>query len=446
MERLSKYPAVAVLGLLFAGVFALRCSNPPEPSEDADIEVVDGDTDAAHDGDFVIAEPEPPAPPVFTPCPEGWREVIDEESGLVTCDPWPEGGPHECGDDEAHFPGEPMCSRIGTACPEGDWAEDLPTDVEVLYVLAGAGDGGDGTRESPYGSIAEAVEAASSGTVVAVGKGIYDEAVNLPSGVILHGACVAETLVSPSEPSEEFGTVNVEGRNTGVRNLRVSGRRIGVMLSGGPAFSIHLEDLLVEGAEVLGLLVTLGGSLSGRTMVVRDMLSRQSDDSLGRGLNVESGAKATVRRAVFERNRELGIFAATAGTELTLEDVVVLDTLERACAVDGCAGFGVGDGLGALCGGRMELSRFRVSGSARCGLILAHGVYFDESGNRVLCDQGGTVDLHDGVISNNAIGVNIQTEGFDIDRLTDNVIFRDNGIDLDMTDLPVPEMTVPEDL
>ena len=117
---------------------------------------VDGDVDGDSDADFEIAEPEPPAPPeppVLTPCPEGWREVpADGPDGIATCDPWPEGGPDECGDDEAHFPGEPGCTRIGTACPEGDWAEDLPTDREVVYVLAGAPEGGGGSRDAPFGS------------------------------------------------------------------------------------------------------------------------------------------------------------------------------------------------------------------------------------------------------------------------------------------------------
>jgi len=45
--------------------------------------------------------------------------------------------------------------------------------------------------------------------------------------------------------------------------------------------------------------------------------------------------------------------------------------------------------------------------------------------------------------TDNPIGVNVQTEDFDIGRLANEVTFDDNGIDLDTNILPVPEMTPP---
>jgi len=45
----------------------------------------------------------------------------------------------------------------------------------------------------------DALAAASSGTTVALGKGTYDDAVELPTGVTIHGTCVAETVVACSE-------------------------------------------------------------------------------------------------------------------------------------------------------------------------------------------------------------------------------------------------------
>src|SRR5687767_7702175 len=95
-----------------------------------------------------------PAPPVFTPCPAGWREV---EGGDVTvCDPWPATGRvSTCAADEAHFPGEPGCARIGTACPAGDWPEGLPAGASILHVRPGAPAGGDGSQAAPYATIAE---------------------------------------------------------------------------------------------------------------------------------------------------------------------------------------------------------------------------------------------------------------------------------------------------
>jgi len=53
------------------------------------------------------------------------------------------------------------------------------------------------------------------------------------------------------------------------------------------------------------------------------------------------------------------------------------------------------------------------------------------------------MDLHDGVVSYNRIGANVQTGGFDIERLMDRVIYIDNDRNLDMSDLPVPDMEDP---
>jgi len=82
-----------------------------------------------------------------------------------------------------------------------------------------------------------------------------------------------------------------------------------------------------------------------------------------------------------------------------------------------------------------------VSHSARCGLILAHGAYSDVSGQLVYCDQGGTTDLHQGAVARNLVGVNIQIEDYDLQRLTDEVVFGDNGLDFDTSNLFVPELT-----
>ena len=86
------------------------------------------------------------------------------------------------------------------------------------------------------------------------------------------------------------------------------------------------------------------------------------------------------------------------------------------------------------------MSGFVITSSPLCGLQLAHGA--DETG-RLL--EGGTMDLHDGEVSFNAVcGANVQTEGFDVNRLMDDVWYHDNnGMNLDMTELPVPEVGTP---
>ncbi|MBW2262116.1 MAG: right-handed parallel beta-helix repeat-containing protein [Deltaproteobacteria bacterium] len=692
-------------------VVLASCSGGPGGSDDAGADADDG-------FDAVEVEaptpPEPPALPVFTPCPDGWREVEDVDTGIVTCDPWPEGGPEECGPDEAHFPGEPGCTRIGTACPTGDWADGLPTDREILYVRAGEPSGGDGTIGSPFGTIADAMAVADPMTVVALSKGTFDEYVMLRGGITLWGACVAETLIQHSVPADWSGTIIVAGSDTEVRNLSVSGPRPGICMEGASRTTL-IEDVLVsqstkfgvrmqEGHAVMRNLVVrdtaadgdglfgrglnvsneatvelsrgvfernrdtsivvfdagtslvmhdvavrdtlsaesdrgwgiglqiqggahvevtrgvfeesretgiqaigVGTSLDLVDVVVRDTLGRDLDGENGRGLGVQEGAQARVTRCVFERNRLYGVFAFWTGTSLELTDVVVrdtlhqqsdgmggtgltvfsgagctvtralfarnriagvyatlagsvltmvdvivsgtmscestgkmgrglqisegaqaevlrgvfemnteigvsaldpgtllvmtdvavrdtqhapgggmhgtglqggagsrievtrglfernrtvgisahwedtvivltdvtvADTLERACAVDTCAGFGAGTGIGAFGGAHLDVSRFLITRNVLCGVQIAHGG--DGTGTGSTHPLTGTVDLHDGEISHSPVGANVQDAEFDVERLMDGVTFIGNDINLDMTVLPVPDLGLEE--
>jgi len=201
-----------------------------------------------------------------------------------------------------------------------------------------------------------------------------------------------------------------------------------------------LRVLLDGNSEVGAFFVDDGTEATMEDVQIRETRSRESDGRGGRGLIVQDGAVVSFRRAILDRNRDQAVHVGGDGALLRLEDVVVRDTLERACAADQCEGNGAGDGLGAFCNGSIDVERFQVTGSARCGVVLAHGGYVDSSEGLILCEAGGVVDLRDGEISNNAIGVNIQVEGFDVSRLTDGVVYRDNGIDLDTSELPVPEM------
>jgi hypothetical protein len=440
---------------------------------------------------------------------------------------------------------------------------------------------------------------APSGTVVALSKGTFDEVVVLGAGVTLWGACVAETLVASSVPAEDAGTLNVRGRDVGVRNLRVSGRRPGIWAS-GRFRTARVEDVVVDGATVLGWLADQEAVIEGRSIVVRDTRSRESDLELGRGLtamngaqvelqravfsrnrdiairvghpdtvvrltdavvqdtesresdrhfgrglnvqdgaavevrrgvfernrseavaafhadtsvtledvvvrdtqsresdrqwgrglNVQEGAAVEVHRGLFERNRDVAVVATQAGTSVTLEDVVVRDTQSRESDRQGGRGLSVqqravaqvrrgvfernldgtvvafdagtsvtledvavrdtlsresdglfGTGVGTYGGGHAELRSFLVTGNALCGIQLAHGI--DPDTDR-LSEHGGTMDLYNGGVSHNVVcGANMQTRGFDLRRLQNNVLWYDNGMDLDMRELPVPDMATP---
>ena len=304
----------------------------------------------------------PVAPPVMTPCPAGWREVpATDPDGAPTCDPWPDGGRHTCADDEAHFPGEPARSRVGSPCPTGDWADDLPAS-DVVFVRAGAPSGGDGTRGSPFSTIAEATAVADPGTTIALGKGSYDESVRLGPGCTLWGACVALTVVDRSVASDSDAAIEVTGADTMVRNLLVTGQSPG-LVAAGAATSLEIEDVIVAGASVRGVRVTGGATVTAHDLVVRDTAGSALDGTRGRGVQVEEGATVTLRRAAVERNRHIGVFVTDAGSTLTMTDVVVAETREQTS--DGEHGVG----LHVQSGGQVDATRIALERNLAAGAM-----------------------------------------------------------------------------
>jgi hypothetical protein len=113
---------------------------------------------------------------------------------------------------------------------------------------------------------------------------------------------------------------------------------------------------------------------------------------------------------------EAGIIALGPGGESTLRDVRVESTVVGA---ENGAAMGlvvVGDAV-------IDMERFVVSHHGLAGLQFVDAARFS---------------IRDGVISDNPVGVNAQRAVVDPAELSDRVIYRDNGINLDSTALPVP--------
>lgn len=144
---------------------------------------------------------------------------------------------------------------------------------------------------------------------------------------------------------------------------------------------------------------------------------------MGYGLAAQEGPTVEVLRGAVHGARQAGIFGIGSGTRYVLTDVTVEDTLEAACAPDGCAAAG-GVALCVTFEATVDASRFRLTRAALCGVQIANGA---------------EADLREGEVSFNPIGANVQTEGFDIARIQDRVLYRDNDTPLDSSGLAVPE-------
>ncbi len=403
------------------------CDSTPAPAGDAGRDAAQGPRDAQ----VPVAVP---APPGLLPCPPGWREV--ESDGVTTCDPYPEGGARtDCAADEAHFPGEAGCARVGSPCPADGWPEGLPADRPVLHVRAGSAAGGDGSRAAPLATVTEALALATPGTIVAVAEGTYAESIVIGPGVTVWGACVAATRLTSSVPHLNEAVVGFRGEGAVVRNLSIGGApRPGILSLATSGVSLHMEDIVVSDVTGLGIALD-GGRLTGRSVVVRDVrldpssgmfgraigaanatveLDRvvierafttgafaanpscvyalsnaairdvrdNADGFFGRGASAQGGARLELTSVVIERARENGLTALGAGSTVALADVVVRDTLGRDANDEYGSGLHVERGA-RVTGERVVVERSRTHGAIASGvsssLEVAHLVVRDTS-------------------------------------------------------------------
>ncbi len=261
-----------------------------------------------------------PAPPDLGGCTDGWR--ASEVDGLAYCDPWPAGGILACTGAEAHFPGEPACRAPGDPC-EGEFAGDLPASG-VLYVRPLGTPTGTGTLADPFGTLDQALAAATPGSTIALARGRFEVVqVDLPSDVRLVGACPAETVLASASESADFGVISVFASERGeIEGLRLEGERPGVFVGAGG--SVTVRGVVIDGAEGWGMIADEGGSLVAEDVVVRN-IRMYADFDLGEGAYVRRGAQLTWTRGVIEGVVQHGAYVEGAGSRLALTDVAVRD-------------------------------------------------------------------------------------------------------------------------
>jgi hypothetical protein len=290
------------LAAISLGIFALGCGDDTAPPMDA--AMVDAAGDSAPDGDADSGvEPASPSSPVFTPCPDGWREVTADGAPTV-CDPFPASGPEECATDEAHFPGTPGCAPVTTSCPADGFPSDLPAGATVLFVDA-ASSGGDGTRAMPFATIEEAIAAAPDDAIVAVAPGMYPEELNLTRPVTVWGAC-ADVRIGGSGFA-----FDVQTSGASVRNLTIWGVTTAFLLRSESELSVR--DSIVRDTRQEFVQGNEGGSITLERVALR---------RVGRGI-VHHGPGRIVLREVELRESSLPL-ALVSGAELVLEDVSLL--------------------------------------------------------------------------------------------------------------------------
>jgi hypothetical protein len=146
---------------------------------------------------------------------------------------------------------------------------------------------------------------------------------------------------------------------------------------------------------------------------------------LGAGLILGRWGQGTanLERVLFHNNVGGAILAFGELATLRGEDVTVTRTLERDCARTECIDEGLGIGVAAVDGADVTLTRFAVRQSALCGIQVV---------------GASSLALADGLVSDNTIGLNVQSATVDLDALARSVVFINNERNLDSAVLPVP--------
>jgi len=215
---------------------------------------------------------------------------------------------------------------------------------------------------------------------------------------------VRETRVRVSQGDYGFGLAAMHGALLTVERASFELNRTAGVAIDGTDTSASLTDIRIEGTE--------------------------GDEALGlhgNALGVQNGATADLTRADFIDSQDASVIVMDSGAALEAADLRVQRTRERRCAPDLCPTFPSGMGMRVVDASAV-LERFALSESPMCGLQLG---------------AGAQIDLHDGVVEGAAIGACIQVDGYELSRLSDRVVYRDNGVNLQATTLPTPEPASP---
>lgn len=207
-----------------------------------------------------------------------------------------------------------------------------------------------------------------------------------------------------------------------MRDIVGIGDGVGHAIEVGAGARATLDRVFIERAMQIGVLATgIASHISAHDVRVVDTRPNISG-TFGRAFQVQSGATLMGSRLHVVGSHEVAMVAGAPDARIEVDNLLVEGTLPRTC--DGCLNAGIA--VGAYLGGAISLARFRLADNALAGVQLAND---------------GSVDLRDGVVSGNIVGINVQVPGYDVERLTNGVVFRDNETNLDSRELPLPDPT-----
>jgi hypothetical protein len=305
------------------------------------------------------------------------------------------------------------------------WTKSHPTEPRFGHGLE-VQNGGDVTVRRSWidGNQAQNVYAVAAGTRATIEGSVLSQARRNDAGEAGYNALVSNSAL-----------LTLRG------SAAIDAAAHSIWVSGGEA---DLTDVAVRGAGTSGIHVVTTGNLratrvqiegtSGRAIALFAGRATLADVAIDGGSTGEcyscggiclyDGASVdNAARIRIEGAHGAGIVATNDGSTVTGTDVGIFDTRSFSPCVDEVPPtlIGRGTGLFALEGGRVDVDRFLLAGSAESGAQIAD----------LRLEQGGTeLDLSRGIIRDNAIGTTVSIAGYDIRRVATLVVYSGNEVDL----------------
>ncbi len=315
--------------------------------------------------------------------------------------------------------------------------------------------------------------------------------------LIISNACAATTLEQVNIKSPLNYGVLQSGGKLSARNVRIEDTATSKSIaSSGTAVHLSnvdatLNGVLIEGAGRFAIR-QIGGSLHIFATSIRNTRTRDEFSKAGTGIWTSDGAKTEILSSIISGSQSSALIIEGSQTEAILRHVTIFDTkvnpwLMREHVIAPAPGLSQSPirwqpipyaSIEVQQEAQLIMGRSRVNNNEYMGLRVldnaqarvtythfsltkrfpgsewGYGTNIQAKNNGYIYLEnvtsrhadlaglqlyGGTADYHIGKVSYNLVGVHITTAGFDIRRLQNDVRYHDNGIDLDMATLPVPE-------
>ncbi len=222
----------------------------------------------------------------------------------------------------------------------------LRPPMVTYHVAAGAGDGGDGTEEDPFGTIARAFEHADALSAMKV-------CVMLTFGVYEGDIVITRStdLIGDGNIPKIRGTIDGAGRGLMLENLEIrEAQDTGVCQEGG---SLEMTNCRIVGTRRSG-----------------------NDRSSGRGVVLSGGATAVITGCVFRSNEGQALLVSGEGTKATCSDLYATYNQVHPVAAEYAAENNDVSGTGCIEaseGAKLQMEEFDLSGNECFGVLVRNG-------------------------------------------------------------------------